>query len=330
MLVTLPEETPVNELVETAYSLEDQVGVSLGPVVVNGLYPEIAGPRRRPEAAAADGRRRVLRPGEADVAGRAPAEFRRHRDGTCRPSRSPGWPSACRCRSSQLPFLFDADLGPAELDVLADALLDGIAALDATRWPVPRRRRAAWRAVTDRSGRRAVDLVELVDTQRDHHLLGSGGVGKTTTAAVLALEAARQGRRAVRRHHRPGQAPGRRARPRGHRPTRRRRIDGDLARRAVGADARHQVDVRRPRDASTRRRRSRPSGILDNRFYRNISGALSGTQEYMAMEKLYELHDERRLRPGRRRHAADPQRARLPRRARAGSPASSTTASSGC
>jgi anion-transporting ArsA/GET3 family ATPase len=33
-------------------------------------------------------------------------------------------------------------------------------------------------------------------------------------------------------------------------------------------------------------------GILDNRFYRNISGALSGTQEYMAMEKLYELHEE--------------------------------------
>ena len=32
--------------------------------------------------------------------------------------------------------------------------------------------------------------------------------------------------------------------------------------------------------------------ILANRFYRNISGALSGTQEYMAMEKLYELHDE--------------------------------------
>ncbi len=31
--------------------------------------------------------------------------------------------------------------------------------------------------------------------------------------------------------------------------------------------------------------------ILANRFYRNIAGALSGTQEYMAMEKLYELHD---------------------------------------
>ena len=32
--------------------------------------------------------------------------------------------------------------------------------------------------------------------------------------------------------------------------------------------------------------------ILQNRFYRNISGALSGTQEYMAMEKLYELHEQ--------------------------------------
>src|SRR5581483_10176529 len=32
--------------------------------------------------------------------------------------------------------------------------------------------------------------------------------------------------------------------------------------------------------------------ILENRFYRNISGFLSGTQEYMAMEKLHELHED--------------------------------------
>jgi anion-transporting ArsA/GET3 family ATPase len=37
VLVTLPETTPVNELVETAYALEEQVGVQLGPVVVNGV-----------------------------------------------------------------------------------------------------------------------------------------------------------------------------------------------------------------------------------------------------------------------------------------------------
>ena len=35
--------------------------------------------------------------------------------------------------------------------------------------------------------------------------------------------------------------------------------------------------------------------ILDNRLYRNISDALGGTQEYMAMEKLYELHQEGRF-----------------------------------
>lgn len=39
LLVTLPEETPVNELVETAYALEEEVGVRLGPAVVNALTP---------------------------------------------------------------------------------------------------------------------------------------------------------------------------------------------------------------------------------------------------------------------------------------------------
>ena len=32
-----PETTPVNEVVETAFALEDEVGVQLGPVVVNGV-----------------------------------------------------------------------------------------------------------------------------------------------------------------------------------------------------------------------------------------------------------------------------------------------------
>ena len=37
VLVALPETTPVNEVVETAFALEDDVGVQLGPVVVNGV-----------------------------------------------------------------------------------------------------------------------------------------------------------------------------------------------------------------------------------------------------------------------------------------------------
>lgn len=37
VLVTLPETTPVNETIETAFALEDRVGVTLGPVVVNAV-----------------------------------------------------------------------------------------------------------------------------------------------------------------------------------------------------------------------------------------------------------------------------------------------------
>ena len=54
LLVTLPEEMPVNEPVEAAYQLEDRVGSPLGPVIVNGCYDRSGGPRHpiRPQAAA--------------------------------------------------------------------------------------------------------------------------------------------------------------------------------------------------------------------------------------------------------------------------------------
>ena len=38
MLVTLPEETPVSEAIETAFAIEDRAGVALGPVVVNQCF----------------------------------------------------------------------------------------------------------------------------------------------------------------------------------------------------------------------------------------------------------------------------------------------------
>ena len=39
ILVGLPEATPINELVETAYAVEEQVGVQLGPLIINGVDP---------------------------------------------------------------------------------------------------------------------------------------------------------------------------------------------------------------------------------------------------------------------------------------------------
>jgi anion-transporting ArsA/GET3 family ATPase len=126
VLVTLPEETPVNELVETAYSLEDEVGVSLGPVVVNGTYPDVVGldadPTTAAEAAGAS-----LRTGEAQTLAGA-ADFRRHRM-ALQVEQIERLAELLPLPQLSLPYLFDADLGPAEVEVLAQRLLDGIRGL---------------------------------------------------------------------------------------------------------------------------------------------------------------------------------------------------------
>ena len=45
ILVTLPEEMPVSETIESAFTLEDKAGVQLGPVIVNATDPEPEGLR---------------------------------------------------------------------------------------------------------------------------------------------------------------------------------------------------------------------------------------------------------------------------------------------
>ncbi len=50
ILVTLPEEMPVSETIESAYTLEDRAGVQLGPVIVNGCEPAPEGLDRPAEA----------------------------------------------------------------------------------------------------------------------------------------------------------------------------------------------------------------------------------------------------------------------------------------
>jgi anion-transporting ArsA/GET3 family ATPase len=122
---------------------------------------------------------------------------------------------------------------------------------------------------------------------------GPGGVGKTTVAAALAVEAAHRGRRTVV-------------------------VTIDPARRLADAlgldtltDTPKQIegdwpgelwalmlDPRSTFDSLVAKYAPDPEQaetILGNRFYRNIAGALSGTQEYMAMEKLFELHGDDRF-----------------------------------
>jgi anion-transporting ArsA/GET3 family ATPase len=132
---------------------------------------------------------------------------------------------------------------------------------------------------------------ELRQLTRDAEIIvtaGSGGVGKTTTAAVLALEGARAGRRAVVVTIDPAKrlADALGLEGLSNTPS---RITGDWPGElwAMMLDTKSTFDDLVATHSTDPKQAER---ILGNRFYKNISGALSGTQEYMAMEKLYELH----------------------------------------
>ena len=117
---------------------------------------------------------------------------------------------------------------------------------------------------------------------------GSGGVGKTTTAAALAVHGALQGRRTMVMTIDPA-----------------RRLADALGLRTVGNEAR-AVDVPGPGSLTAMMldqkgawdalvERYAPSDevrrrILANRFYQHLSESFAGSQEYMAVEQLAELH----------------------------------------
>jgi anion-transporting ArsA/GET3 family ATPase len=149
-----------------------------------------------------------------------------------------------------------------------------------------------------------IRIEELVDSRRVVICCGTGGVGKTTTAAVIALEGARRGRNAcvvtIDPARRLADALGiehltndpTEIDPKLWADVGRDVIDNDVVPgghlSALMLDTKSTFDLLVARNASSPEQAQR---ILDNTFYRNVSGALGGTQEYMAMEKLHELHD---------------------------------------
>ena len=125
---------------------------------------------------------------------------------------------------------------------------------------------------------------------------GSGGVGKTTVAAAIALRAAIEGKKAAVLTIDPAKrlASSLGLKELSSEPTKvgARKFaavsvepKGEL--HALMLDTKSTFDKVVLRYAPSRAQADR---IIANRFYRNISGTLSGTQEYMAMEKLYELY----------------------------------------
>jgi anion-transporting ArsA/GET3 family ATPase len=128
VLVTLPEETPVNELVDTAYALEDRVGLSLGLVVVNGMYPEVDALTTPVDKAATEADAQLDADDEAALS--AAAAFRHdrlelQREQVARLAERLPLPQV------HLPFVFTAGLGSAEVARLADDLVRELIAVAA-------------------------------------------------------------------------------------------------------------------------------------------------------------------------------------------------------
>jgi Mrp family chromosome partitioning ATPase len=126
LLVTLPEETPVNEVVETAFALEDRVGVSLAPVVVNGLYRVLDLPEDAEAAAAAAGV--TLSQARLDAL-KAAADFRRGRQ-ELQAEQVERLRAALPLPQLHLPFVFSDEMGPPQIDLLANALAASLAPLE--------------------------------------------------------------------------------------------------------------------------------------------------------------------------------------------------------
>ena len=121
---------------------------------------------------------------------------------------------------------------------------------------------------------------------------GSGGVGKTTTAAALALRAAEHGRQVVVLTIDPAR---RLAQSMGlteldNVP---RKVDG-VDKTAGGSLDAMMLDMKRTFDevVIAHSTPEKAEAILQNQFYVALSSQFAGTQEYMAMEKLGQLHTE--------------------------------------
>jgi anion-transporting ArsA/GET3 family ATPase len=142
---------------------------------------------------------------------------------------------------------------------------------------------------------------ELLEGKEICICAGSGGVGKTTTSAAIATGMASRGLRVCVLTIDPAK---RLADSLGMEElgNEARRVDPELFEQhgiemkgelwAMMLDAKATFDALVARQAPDEESRDR---VLGNRIYQQISSALAGSQEYMAMEKLFELHTEGRF-----------------------------------
>jgi len=126
MLVTLPEDMPVSEAIESAYTLEDKAGVQLGPVIVNACDPAPIG-LDTPAAEVAASAGVTLKPDHL-AALEAARRFRLERHAITaeqvdRLARELPLPHLL------VPTVNAASIGPTETELLGRALADAVGAL---------------------------------------------------------------------------------------------------------------------------------------------------------------------------------------------------------
>lgn len=126
LLVTLAEETPVNEAAETAFMLEDRAGVTLAPIVVNGLYPVADGLDADP-LTEAERLGVVLPPGEAEALAAA-ARFRARRQ-DLQEEQLRRLAEALPLAQLRVPAMPAVDVGPPHIVRLAEALAAAVSTL---------------------------------------------------------------------------------------------------------------------------------------------------------------------------------------------------------
>lgn len=135
-------------------------------------------------------------------------------------------------------------------------------------------------------------LIEAIRLKKIIVCCGSGGVGKTTTAASIALGAARAGRKAIVLTIDPAKrlATALGLQTLSNEPT-------EVALNSQSDSGRlfaMMLDTKRTFDRLIERHLSDPQrreAIFSNRLYQQMSSMIAGSQEYMATEKLYELYE---------------------------------------
>ncbi|WP_346387880.1 ArsA family ATPase [Nocardioides sp.] len=145
------------------------------------------------------------------------------------------------------------------------------------------------------AGRRTapeLDIDALLDDRRTGIIVccGSGGVGKTTTSAALALRGAERGRKVVvltiDPARRLAQSMGIEALDNTPRPV------AGVSQKSGGTLDAMMLDMKRTFDevVESQATPEKARQILENPFYIALSSSFAGTQEYMAMEKLGQIH----------------------------------------